>query len=261
VGDAAVRPKIRLDALNPRGGDPKNVADVRNLQLKNARSPNISKLVPRTNAPIMPMHPLNALLPMEVTLSNLGTFAILLQPENALSWMVVTLVGIVRFMIPEQPLKHSSATTVYDGSDGKTSEVNAAHPLNAAFPICSMFNGNRGVTVVGLGFGLGFGVVLRSNASANLEQFKNASLPMRVTWAGMMRPFGIRPEPIDAKYSKLVPLPVLVEIPVIPVQLANALSGMTVKLAFLGNTMVPFNPAHPSNAETPSDVRVGGKYK
>jgi hypothetical protein len=203
------------------------------------------------------MHPLNALLPMEVTLSNLGTFAILMQPENALSRMVVTLVGIVNSLIPVQPLKHSSATTVYDGRDGKTSEVNAAHPLNAAFPICSMFNSNRGVTVVGLGFG----VVLRSSASANLEQFKNASLPMRVTWAGMMRPFGIRPEPIDAKYSKLVPLPVLVEIPVIPVQLANALSGMTVKLAFLGNTMVPFNPAHPSNAETPSDVRVGGKYK
>ena len=81
---------------------------------------------------------------------------------------------------------------------------------------------------------------------------------MRVTLGGMMSPFGIA-DPFE--YSKLIPLPVLVEIPVIPTQPANALSGMTVKLSFLGNTMVPFNPMHPSNAETPIDFRFGGKYK
>jgi hypothetical protein len=49
--------------------------------------------------------------------------------------MSFTLDGIVNAWTPVQPLKHSFATTVYRDDVGKTSEVNAAHPLNAAFPI------------------------------------------------------------------------------------------------------------------------------
>ena len=60
-------------------------------------------------------------------------------------------------------------------------------------------------------------------------------------------------------YTKLVPLPVLVEMPVMALQFSNALSGMTVKSELDGNTIVPFRLEQPSNAETPRDFKPEGK--
>ena len=197
----------------------------------------------------MPLHALNASLPMEMMLLSWGTLAILLQPRKALSDTWRMLDESVRLMMFVQPRKQFAVINVYAGVVGKTREVNALQPWNAELPMLAIADPC---------------CCCRFSAPANLAQPLNAFSPIWVILAGRMRPFGMC-LPFNSsgypviRYIKLVPFPVLVEMPVISLQPANALFGMAVKLLFIGNTTVPFNAEQFSNADTPRDCNPGGK--
>jgi hypothetical protein len=103
---------------------------------------------------------------------------------------------------------------------------------------------------------------------SNFEQFMNASSSILMTFNGINKPFGIFPPGVGkgvgvvgGGYCKLVPFPVLFEIPVKFKHPAKHRFAMVVKSELTGNTIVPFKFEQFSNADSPNDFNPFVKYK